>query len=283
MQRLLQGVPGPVSLLVYDAAGELVDLDAPPTVVVRDGAGVEVQSGAAVRDATGTYSFTVSQATTLLPLDEFGTEWSGARAGDPATFGTSFATVGQPGFYFTVADMRTFNRAVADDVKYPAAAIVAAREYAEERIDGVAQVAFVPRGRRYRLRLRGTARSLLLPDAEVREVYALTIDGTAVAAADFYPVNDGLVRADGSGWEGGLVDVHYAHGLDRPQEPVRRGSMMLALDYLVPSTLDARAKFQAIENVGTFGISQPDRSGSTGIPEVDAVCAKYGRQRPAVG
>jgi len=291
------GRPAAVRLEVTDpVTGSPVNLQAAPTVTVRNGAGTQVHTGTASQpgQSTGVYTFTIPGS--VLPadaLDVFDVEWSGTLPSDGGTHVEHdvLTTAGGPGRYFTVAELRAYDRAFADEVDYPAARIEAARVFAEQRIESVAEVAFVPRPARHRVDLRDGVRRrpptprMMLPDEEVREVYSVLVDGVALNADDWtLDVARGtLVYLLGGAWPAStVVDAWYTHGLDYPPEPVRRAAMMLAVDALVP-TYSPRATLQSTD-VGHFRISVADRvTGSTGIPEVDAVCAKFGRQRPHAG
>lgn len=284
------GTSAGIAVAVADpVSGDLVDLAAPPTVVIRDGGGVDVDAGvAAPSDATGVYTYVVpGTALSVAALDEYAISWSGSYVGGaPFAERDVLATAGGPGRYFTIADLRGYDRAV---VETPALVIEMARAYAEQRIDGVAQVSFVPRARRHRVDLRPVRargrmlRKLWLPDAEVRGVYAITVDGVAPTSG-YLLDGDGLLPGDGGdAWSGDVVEVWYSHGLDYPPEPVKRAAKMLAMEALSPSTLNQRMTLQSVGNEA-FRVSIADRrTGSTGNPEVDAVCASFGRQRPSAG
>lgn len=292
--------PVTLTLRVTDpATGEGAGLTGNPSVDVTDGTGVSVHTGtASPGSGTGVYTYTVpGSVLDAEQLDAYTVTWTGTLAAGPYVDTDVIEVAGGPGRYFTVADLRGFDRAMADTVKYTPDAIERARVYAEQRLDACAEVAFVPRARRARVDLRtrgyrtaGEVRSLRLPDAEVREVYAVTVTTDSGATVTEYEAAQyvldealgGLLLVDSDAWQGEYADVWYSHGLDYPPEPVRRAAMMLAVDQLAPSSLSPRATSLATD-MGNFRLSTADRSGSTGIPEVDAVCAAFGRQRPHVG
>lgn len=285
------GTSAGIAVVVADpVSGEPVDLAEPPTVTLHDGGGVQVDSGTATpADETGVYTYVVpGTALSVVTLDEYAITWSGEFAGGaPFTDRDVLATAGGVGRYFKVAELRDYDRSIAAVDEYPALLIEVARAYAEQRIDGVAQVAFVPRARRHRVDLRPIRsrgrllRRLWLPDAEVRAIYSITVDGDPLSG--YLLDGDGLLPENDDWWSGDVVEAWYAHGLDYPPEPVKRAAKMLAMEALSPSTVNQRMTLQSVGNEA-FRVSIADRrTGSTGNPEVDAVCASFGRQRPAVG
>ena len=56
----------------------------------------------------------------------------------------------------------------------------------------------------------------------------------------------------------------------------------LAAEKALPSTIPARAT-SINTDVGSYRISQADKTGRTGIPEVDAVIAQFGEDKPVTG
>ena len=86
-----------------------------------------------------------------------------------------------------------------------------------------------------------------------------------------------------SGWPAGSqIEVTYAHGYAEPVELARQAVMMLAGEKAKPSTLPARATSLSTD-VGSFRISQADKTGKTGIPEVDAIIGLLGEDKPVTG
>jgi hypothetical protein len=279
-QRVLTGQPGKAVLRVEDDDGDPQALDAPPGVVVRDGAGLEVDNGTSVKEGAtdGVYSYTLPTDVTDV-LDTYTLTWSALIGAVPYTYTTEVEVVG--GVMFTIGQLRRWNNDITA-TKYPTDRVLEARTYAEQRIETPAMVAFAPRCRRAQVEAMHP-RTLLLPDPEVRMVRSiLDEDGNPVDAADYRlgSTAGALERKSGS-WCG-TYDVVYEHGLDLDAFPIQRAAMMLAVDYLVSSATPGRATSQATDE-GTFRLTIAGRDGPTGLPEVDAVIEQYGRVRPAVG
>ncbi|MFA7265131.1 MAG: hypothetical protein WC054_02365 [Candidatus Nanopelagicales bacterium] len=279
MERILTGQPAILTHDIRDADGVQVTVD-DDAVTVRVIAGIELgylhEGVAAARSADGKWRVTLPAPDQLGPWI---VEWSCEIDGIDRVDTTTAEVVG--GHLFDVNELREFDEEFEDAVKVPAEKIREARTISEDRIETVAGVAFVPRRREDTLISDGRP-LLLLPKLAVREVEVVSVNGEVVDDGwELDTKRDALTRA--GGWNAGdEVNVWYSHGLDQPPGPVRRAAMMLATEVLVPSSLPARATTQSTE-VGTFRLSIAGRDGKTGIPEVDAVCAAYGRQRPAVG
>lgn len=279
-QRVVSGQPGKVILRVEDDDGDPQALDANPAVVVVDGAGVEVDNGTAVKEGAvdGVYSYTLPAAVTDV-LDTYTVTWTGALAAAVRVYTTVVEVAG--GVLFTIGALRRWNSDIAAD-KYPADVVNEARTYAEQRMEEPAQVAFVPRLRRATVTATHY-RWLLLPDVEVRAIRTLLDeDGTAVSVADYRVDAAAGVLEDLNGGWCGTYTIVYEHGLELTAWPIQHAAMMLAVDYLVASAVPGRATSQATDE-GTFRLTIAGRDGPTGIPEVDAVIAQFGRVRPSVG
>ena len=58
--------------------------------------------------------------------------------------------------------------------------------------------------------------------------------------------------------------------------------MMLAAEKALPSTIPARATSLSTD-IGNYRISQADKTGKTGIPDVDAIIGLLGEDKPVTG
>lgn len=286
MERIVAGTSGVITLDVYDADGNPSDADAAPSVVVYDGAGEEVDSGAASAaehggTVAGHYHYALPPLDTL---DRLTAVWEYDLSGVPTT-ATTTVEVAQS-HLFSLGQMRAHDPAFASVSAYPSERIAAVRVLAEQRLEQAASVAFTKRGRR--ATLSGNNRSVLqLPDPLVREVYAVSVDGEEFSeeevAALTVTAGGGIALPDGY-WRKGHqnVEVWYSHGMEVTPEPVGRAAIMLAYEALVPSAVPSRATSQSTE-IGDFRLTIAGRDGYTGIPEVDAVIDQFGYRRPAVG
>lgn len=189
------------------------------------------------------------------------------------------------GHYFTIAELRAAYQELSNATKYPDAKLEADRDYAEARFERAARVAFVPRAVSETLIGGGGRLLLLAATVEVGRLTDVAIDGAALTEAQVDAIVvrkfGALERADL--WpDGSEIVVDYVHGYEAPPEPVKGAVMMLTAEKALPSTIPARAT-SINTDLGSYRISQADRTGRTGIPEVDAVIAQFGEDKPVTG
>lgn len=290
-----KGRPAVLTVEVRDFDAILCAPDAAPTVVITDVDGTTVSTGTATAtDATGIYTYTVPSAVTCT-LGVYTAEASFDLSGEPASVSYALEVVGE--YLFEINEIRDRDHAITES-SYPAGLIRAARESATDAIETAAQVAFSKRASRAILSGDGTS-TLLLPDVEVAAILACIIydEETGTDTADEVTGDElidvevnretGVVtRTDGQVFPVGSnnVLIDYEHGYDRVPAPVREAAITLAIEYLVPSALPARATAQATD-LGDFRISVAniDLGRDTGIPAVDSVIQQFGRRRPRLG
>jgi hypothetical protein len=221
-------------------------------------------------------------------LDEYVLQWSASNFGTGMTYYWLTRVEYCGGYHFGVS---AFRRAHPELSAYSDEQIQVARAIAEEQLEYLCRVAFVPRGERETIRTRPDRTDSVavhLRWAEPSQVYSLSVDGTAwtedqIAALWVHP-GGMLILTDGTCWPAGsVIDVHYRHGFDFTPPDLRRASIELAADILRTSDLPARATAVATD-VGTIRLSLASRDGTTtGIPDVDAAIARYTRRLPEVG
>ena len=85
-----------------------------------------------------------------------------------------------------------------------------------------------------------------------------------------------------SGPDGAAIEVHYAHGYDRPPSDVVDAIMQYVEELLADNPMPRRATSVSTD-VGAFRISTAGRDGFTGIPDLDAAVEAHARRRPTVG
>jgi len=189
------------------------------------------------------------------------------------------------GHYFTIEELRAEYPELSSETKYTDAKLAADRDYAEQRFERAARVAFVPR--EVAEALIGDGRTVLLLSAivEVGPLTDVSIDGVPLTEPQLAEIvvrrYGAIERADL--WPAGAeIVVEYVHGYDEPPEPVKGAVMMLAAERALPSTIPYRATSLSTD-LGNYRISQADKTGRTGIPEVDAVIAQFGEDKPVTG
>jgi hypothetical protein len=276
MDRILRGPGATVELQLYDAGGDAVDAGGGNgSAAVTDSAGVDVAGSpfTATRLSTGRYA--VAIPATLTVLDVYDVVWTFA---DTTTRRSQFELVGT--FLFTQAELRGLDAVLANETDFPDAALVNARENAEQRFEEAAEVSFTLRGDRELV--DGNGRDAILSrHHELRSLVAAKIDGTAITAADVEVYPHGLLyRA--AGWTAGRrnVELLVEHGYETVPEPVRRVGLLYARSVLLRSALEQSDRATAVfTDIGGYRLTLAGRDGPTGLPEVDAVLAQFGRRQ----
>lgn len=284
MERLRLVASGTYHLEVATAneAGTLVTPVAPLTIAIADGAGAAVLAATPASSITNGISYDADHAV-LAALDTYTCTWTGVVATLAKEWRSTIEICG--GYLFEISELRAFDSAFDSVTKFTDAKLRAARTAAEQRFEQACRVAFVPRARRVTIAGDGSDH-VYLPDNAVRRIVSLTVDDVAFTVAELAALDvrewgrvrrmDGLTFADGA-----VVEVFYEHGLDYPDGPVAQAVMLLTREYAVRSGLSSRATVEATD-VGFFRVSVAGPDRPTGIPEVDAVIADFGRRRPRI-
>jgi hypothetical protein len=271
---------------VNDDGGN-VNAQAPYTVVMYDSAGAQVATGTpSHHDHVLQYSV---PAATLTKLDTYRLVWTATVSGATYTWTSDVELVG--GYLFEISDLRAQDRTFVDTTKYPTTLLKEVRNWVEDVIEGprAANVAFVRRGNR--VTVDGSNRdALMVPDLELRQVYSVTVGGSAWTSGEVATItaDDGILWLNPGSpvtkWPSGRknVTVHYVHGYDTPPGAITRAALMLAREYLVKSDLPNRATATQIGDQ-LFRVTIAGRDGVTGIPDVDAAIAQFGRVGFAIG
>jgi hypothetical protein len=253
------------------------------TVTVTNAAGVVVASGAASTPSTGIYTFPMAPLTALGPLV---VSWVSATLTQTTTAEVVGSTL------FALPDLRASDPAFSNTTKFPTAALAAARDAVTDEFARICGRSFIPRGNTYTVTLDNTG-YVLLPDADLTKVVSASVDGVTQTGMTTDPI--GLVYglptmqaltlqelwsgAIGSGAPGpGLCVITYEYGFtqvpnDLYRAAIQRGRFILAA--IASGIPDRATSFVATEG-GSFTLATPG-SGvwQTGIPDVDAVLARY--------
>lgn len=187
--------------------------------------------------------------------------------------------------YFTVEEMRSEFPDFVSVTKFPDAKLESARAFAEQWFETAAKVAYVPR--EVTETLSGAGRPVLfLPHyVRVKPPSAVKVDGVALTVGELAALKSTSYGAlfHPAAWPAGAeIEVTYTHGYDEPVELARQAVMMLAAEHAKPSTIPARATSLSTD-VGNYRISQADKTGKTGIPNVDAIIGLLGDDKPVTG
>lgn len=278
MDRILRGPGATIELRNYDAGGNLANAGAggTPTAAVVNSAGTAIAGSPLTITNPGTGRYTIAIPSTLAVLDTYTVTWT---LPDTTQRITQFEVVGT--FLFTQADLRALDAVLTNETTFPDEAVINARENAERRFEEAAEVSFTLRGTR--VWLNGTGHEkLMAPHHELRRVVSGTIDGATLDTAGVNVYPHGLLERT-AGWTEGQrnVSLLLEHGYATVPEPVRRAGLLYARTVLLRSALEQSDRATAVfTDLGGYRLTLAGRDGPTGLPEVDAVLAQFGR-RPA--
>lgn len=252
-----------------------------PTYAIVDANGTAVASGNGTLDGT---AVTAALATQAL-LRNLTVTWTGTVEGSSRSEEDYVEIVG--GHFFSTADGRASDQALSSSTKYPTADIELRRLEVEVECEEICDRAFIPRYRRIVVDGNDT-RDIVLDDFEIRTIrrvaVAPTIDGTftdltAAQLAALAPLEDRtLRRTDGNVWTFGNsnIIVEYEYGLNRPPADLvwaAKQRLRSRLNMPLSAVPDRAISFNVADG-GTYRLSTPD-AWKTGIPDVDAVYARY--------
>ena len=254
------------------------------TVSVTDQSGTVVSTGAASTAATGVYTYVLPAQTALGPL---AVTWAGTLLSQT----THEEVIGSP--LFNLPDLRAADKAFADTAKFPTAALRAARDAVADEFARICGRSFVPKGGLYTTFLDNTG-WVLLPDSDVTRLVSVTIDGTAQDLTTLFLEDLGKITGFPDAlktgfyqlWDGtfgmavtpGKTVVTYEYGFTSVPNDLYRAAIQRArfiLAAIASGIPDRATSFVATEG-GSFTLATPG-SGiwQTGIPDVDAVLARY--------
>lgn len=298
LTRILKNTPETLSHTWY--VGETAtDPTGTPTCAVVDANGTTVSSGNAttVGGGTGRTTFALSAQSTL----KRGTvTWTAVVGGNTLIETDQFEIVG--GFYFTAAEGRASDSSLSSTSTYPTADIVAKRLEVEQECETICDRSFVPRYDR--VVLDGSGLSVLILKhsdpfrsvADVRTIRRISVapdvdetfvDFSASELAGVAVLADGsIIRTDGNiftlGRDNVIVELEY--GLDAPPADLVTAAKtrLRSRLNLNKSAIPDRASSYTVDGGGTFRIELPGPY-KTGIPDIDAVYARYSRRTTGTG
>jgi hypothetical protein len=285
-QRILRGVTSTLTWQNLNGDGEPAAPAGPVTVGVVNAAGATVVATGTATTGDGEAPRTFSlPAASNTQLDWLTVTWT--DTGDGSAHSTLVEVVGA--YFFTIDEARKADPALSNDAKFPTQALTVARRQVEDEFEAICDVAFVPRYRRERA-WPAFSTDILLSRPNIRTVRAISDvagDGTLTAwTADQLVgvVIDGSTIRTRTGLRfPSEAIIDYEHGHLTPPPEVKRAALQ-RLRYLVAQPLsgvpDRASRFTVTEG-GTYTLDTagPDR---TGIPDIDAVLARYSRRVPGV-
>lgn len=285
-QRITRGRPGTLTWQYVDENGRAAD-PGTVTVGIAKADGSTLVAGGAATSGTGSDPRTyVLSAVNNLTLELLTVTWTIVTGSVPFT--TLVEVAG--GFYFTLVEIRTSDSTLADEAKYPDDDLIRCRKEVEDECEMICDVAFVPRYRRVFVDGSGTS-DLILYDNQLRTVRTVRTYSSASSYTTFTtgeladlwleddltihrPVN---VVFDDSRRNG--IVIEYEHGYNAPPSDLKRATLTRLrhrLNWARTGIPDRATSFTSAEG-GTYRLDTPGAY-KTGIPEVDAVYARYSRR-----
>jgi hypothetical protein len=172
VERVLRNTAATISVTFYNGTTP-VDADTDPTIVVKKANGTTLLSTTATNEpSTGIYSVVIPPQSVLNLLT---LTWTGLFTGTSVSIVTEVEIVG--GFYFSIAELRNYDSALANTSKYPNEALVNARAYVETEFEDICGRAFVQRYYREEALVRDPDTSLLWTEKpEVQNIISLSVD-----------------------------------------------------------------------------------------------------------
>lgn len=235
------------------------------TVVTSDG--TELADPDVDTSTTGRVVATLTAADHLDQLDTLTVTAAGTIGGLAVRQVATVDVVSRP--YLTLSELRDVPD-LSNTSTFPRALLEAIRDEHEAQIEDYVDRAFVPRFRRETIRASRPG-EVVVTSTPVRAVRSITVDGTAVTAADA-TVRHGLVIEHDRIVAGYDVVVGYEHGDDAPPPRlVRELAGLIRRDALAWQAKAPRdALSETYEGVTTrFSIASPDRP--TAIPSLDGL------------
>lgn len=285
--RAVTGRPVKIRFRLEDEAGTLTSADASTSVdvVVSDGAGAQVATGAAIEESTGVYVYTLPAQTQLDVLSAVAT----------ATLDSAQVTLTET---VRLVDRRMVPLSVlrqADELSgLTTADFLRAVDEAEDWITSALNFSPVRTGDRKSFRQASYTARLEVPGVYYPAVpYSLSRNGTAYSASDLAAMvvrshaiefetayfdsagYDPVIGSWGPAWQQGVYDVHLAHGLSETPNDLARACRKLT-EYVAKTITYPDRATRIMTEASEIWFSTPDgQKRLTGIPEVDGVLIRY--------
>lgn len=272
MLKILKGVPATLPVGVEGEDGPLT-LDAPPSVTVKDADGAVTASGTASGTA-GAYSLSIPAQSRLGRRT---VTVSGLLSGVAVSASYPLEVVG--GFLYSIPQLRGFDAALDVD-RYSDVDVKRVRAYVDDEFRMITNRAFTRRATVETVPL--FSGRFYLENFDPSRVVAATVDGTAVDASTI------TLETSGEGYYSGGCDgsltIEYEYGFETVPEDVRRAAMLRGRTVLYDrdSGIPDRATSFNVDGA-QFSLATAGRAGyETGVPEVDAILARYRIKPPGV-
>lgn len=271
--NLLKGIPGSLPLSVEGEDGPL-SLTGTPTVAVTGPDGLSVTVGA-VTGAAAAWAVDVPAQTRLGP---YSATFTGTYNASTVTATIPFEVVG--GHLFSLPTLRAFDASL-DATAYTDTEVKTARAYVEAEFRRISGRSFTPRSAVETVPVSNGV--FYVENVDAYRVVAATLGGVAVDVS--------TVTIDHIG-KGGftttvtddVLTVEYEYGFNAVPDDVRRAALLRARTVLADRDSGIPDRAMSVNMDGAqFSLATAGRSGfETGIPEVDAILARYRVRPPGV-
>jgi hypothetical protein len=266
-QRVLAGSAATLEFTVYDQDGQ-PDTGANTVtvgVVAGDGSTV-VAAGTATTAAAELRTYALTRAQTA-DVDRLTATW---KVGSDTIGTTIVDVVGAHWFPLTRLRARKGLQNVAD------VDLIRARDSFADLADRVTGVAWVPRWHSQTLHHEGGCR-IVADWPKVREIVAVTIEGTTQTLTDWeISASGSIIEAPLWIGRGHEVTVEFRHGYNLPPSDLVDAAIRACEWNLLGDASNVSPRAMGFSNeAGTFRYATADRKHPTGLPEVDAVLARY--------
>ena len=197
------------------------------------------------------------------------------------------------GFLFSPAEARAAHKQLlSSHTTWPTIGLATKGVLVEQECERICRQAFVPRFARIALSGNNTPSVGIpqtLPHTMLRTLRAVSVGGVTWSAPDVAAVGLSdtgvLTRPGGAIWPAGQrnIIVELEYGWDLPPEEVRDAAILRLRSRLTSTTsgIPDRAQSFSVADGGVYRLSTPSAE-RTGIPDVDAVYARWTRQRRTV-
>lgn len=287
MERVLRNTAATVSVTFYNGSSA-AEADGSVTVVAKKPDGTTLFSTNATNDpAIGVYTTVIPPQSTLTRLT---LTWSGTFTGTAVSIQTEVEIVG--GFYFSIGELRTYEKAFSNTDKYPDEALRTARAEVEAEFEDICKRSFVPRyWREDSVEIDPDEAMLWLEKPEL--INFISMKQNALDLMNYY--NSGYLIADKNSpravhainYAVNLfnyntlyypITVEYEYGMTSVPVPIKQKALKRAKMFLLGqnSTIDERALTMVLPDIGTVNLATPGQRGAeTGVPDVDVVLRRY--------
>jgi hypothetical protein len=283
--RAIRNQPATLTASFYnDETAVSADGSVLVTITKADGTTL-IAADTATPAGVGLYTYTLAPQAALNYLT---VTWSGTFSGTSRSTVTFCEIRGSE--LFGLAEARASDSSLSDTSKYPTQLLKDVRAEVEDEFEKITSVSFVPKFKRLTRDGTGTER-MILKERRVRKVLAGTIYGVALTTAELAAISPDVygqvVRTDAGFWTSGYrnITLEIEYGFDVPPADVRKAALVRFRSRVQETrngVPDRATSFTAAEG-GTYAMATPGRSGyETGIPDVDAVLARYNLTIPGV-